>query len=68
MGCTQSNNNIYIEKTDNIYIAKVFLNNKFRIICKSTDYLHVSIMIEKYNKDPGAFTFRYKDDLKNTYS
>ena len=71
MGCNQSKidyeSKVITTKVHDHYIAFVNVGHRFRILCQSTDLHHVDTIIEKYLKDPGSFTFRYKDyNLKNT--
>ena len=65
MGCIQSKrgyeSKIITTKVNEHYIAFVHVGHRFRILCQSTDLHHVDTIIEKYLKDPGSFTFRYKD-------
>jgi len=60
MGNCKSKDHIKIYSTGDFYTAYVNTGLDFRILCQSSDILHIKKVIKKYKNDPGAFTFRYK--------
>ena len=57
----QKNKTTVIHTNDGVYIAYAMVESRHRILCKSTDRSLIYRMLEKYKKNPGHFTFRYKD-------
>ena len=52
---------IFKEQNEDIYTVYVKVGLRYRILCKNSDNAHIQANIEKYKKDPGSYTFRYKD-------
>jgi hypothetical protein len=64
MGCNTSKSNLkntIIFKEGKIYKAYTYVNERYRLLCESSDISHIDNIIEKYHKNSGVFTFRYKD-------
>ena len=67
MGCSYSisNNKIkhMIVKTHNIYVTYVFINCKWRILCKTPNENLANTILAKFYADPGAFSFRKFENI-----